>query len=183
MLKTTDLSAYNNSGYNAGPLIKRMLWYLVSLMFFRNALFPFYGFKTLLLRAFGAKVGRGLVIKPYVNIKYPWFLTLGDHCWIGELVWIDNLADVSIGDHVCVSQGALILSGNHNYAESHFPLMLKPIVLENGVWIGAKAIVCGGSKCLSHAVLRAGSVTAGVLVAYSVYAGNPAVKAKERVIN
>lgn len=183
MLNKTDLSTYNNSDYNPGSPVKRVLWYFISLIFFKNSLFPFYSFKSFLLRSFGAKLGRGLIIKPNVNIKYPWFLSIGDHCWIGENVWIDDLCEIKIGSHVCISQGALLLSGNHNYSQPNFPLMLKPIIIEDGVWIGAKAIVCGGAVCASHAVLTAGSVTAGNLEAYTINAGNPAVKVKERQIS
>ena len=57
-----------------------------------------------------------------MNIKYPWFLAIGDHTWIGEKVWIDNLAEVAIGANCCVSQGAMLLCGNHNYKKSTFEL-------------------------------------------------------------
>ena len=56
------------------------------------------------MRLFGASVGKGVIINPRVNIKYPWKLVIGSNVWIGEKVWIDNLADVTIGDNVCLSQ-------------------------------------------------------------------------------
>ena len=131
---------------------------------------------------FGAKIGKGVVLKPNINIKYPWRLRIGNHSWIGEGVWVDNLEDVIIGANCCISQGALLLCGNHNYKKSTFDLMTGKIILEDGVWVGAKAIVCGGVVCMSHAVLSAGSVATSELEAYSVYQGNPAVKIKEREI-
>jgi len=177
-----DLSQYDNKWYKPGSSVKRFCWYWINLIFFRTGLFPFYGLKTFLLISFGAKVGRGVVIKPSVNIKYPWFLVLGNYVWIGENVWIDNLGKVTVGSNVCISQGALILSGNHDYSKSAFNLEILPIVLEDGVWIGAKAIVCGGTVCRSHVVVTAGSVVSGELETYSVYKGNPAVKIKSRII-
>jgi putative colanic acid biosynthesis acetyltransferase WcaF len=108
-LLKTDLSSFNNAWYKPGrSLGYRILWYLINLGFFRSP-FPFYGPKRFLLRAFGAKVGVGLIIKPHVSIKYPWRLVIGDHVWIGEEVWIDNLAKVTLKSHSCISQGALLL--------------------------------------------------------------------------
>lgn len=177
----TDLSTFNNSWYNPGGRIKRIVWYVLSLMFFETAWNGFFGIKRTLLRLFGAKVGRGVVIKPKVKIKYPWLLEIGNHCWIGEGVWIDNLAKVTLAKNVCISQGALLLCGNHNYKKTSFDLIVKPIHLEEGSWVGAKAVVCPGVTLKSHAVLTVGSVATHDLEAYSIYQGNPAVKIKNRI--
>lgn len=151
-------------------------------MFLLNPYNPFGGLKKLVLRMFGAKIGKGVVIKQRVNIKYPWKLKIGDHSWIGEDVWIDNLGEVKIGNNCCLSQGALLLCGNHNYKKSTFDLMVGNITLEDGVWIGAKCLVTGGVYCHSHALLAAGSVTHKNLEAYHIYQGNPAIKVRERII-
>jgi putative colanic acid biosynthesis acetyltransferase WcaF len=179
----TDLSQYNNAWYQPGNKIKRVLWYCVSLFFFQNYLFPFSAVKVFLLRLFGAKVGKGVVLKPNISIKYPWMLKLGNNIWIGEQVWIDNLAPVVIGDNVCLSQGALLLTGNHNYSEPNFDLIVKPIILSEGVWIGAKAVVCPGIECGSHSVLAVGSIATKNMDNYFIYQGNPAVKIKQRIIS
>jgi len=179
---TTDLSAFDNSWYYPGPLWKRALWYLVNVMFFRSRLNPFSGLKVFFLQLFGADIGRGVVIKPGVSIKYPWKLSVGKNSWIGEGVWIDNLAQVTLGANVCLSQGALLLCGNHNYRKPTFDLMVGDITLEDGVWIGAKSVVCPGVTCRSHAVLTAGSVATKDLEAYSICQGNPAVKVRDRNI-
>ncbi|HCA83156.1 MAG TPA: colanic acid biosynthesis acetyltransferase WcaF [Flavobacteriales bacterium] len=182
MKKTTDLSTYSNSWYHPGSAVKRVVWYGVNALFFLNPLFPFSGAKVFFLKLFGAEIGTGVVIKPGVNIKYPWKLKIGDHVWIGEKVWIDNLGQVNIGDHCCLSQGAFLLCGNHDYTKTGFDLIVKDITLENGVWIGAKAIVAPGTVLHSHAVLTAGSMASGELEAYSIYGGNPAQKIRERTI-
>ncbi|MDF2437036.1 MAG: acetyltransferase [Bacteroidota bacterium] len=179
----TDLSKFNNAWYDPGAgSVKRTLWYFTNSVFL-NSSFPLSGFKIFLLRIFGAEMGNGITIKPHVNIKYPWRLKIGDHVWIGEYAWIDNLANVTIADHVCISQGALLLCGNHNYKKDTFDLIIGEIVLEKGVWIGAKSIVCPGVKCFSHAVLSAGSVATSDLPSYGIYQGNPAKKIRERVIS
>ncbi len=178
----TDLSKYNNSWYKPGNPVKRLIWYFVNVLFFINPLNPSSKIKTSLLKIFGAKIGKGVTIKPGVNIKYPWKLEVGDHSWIGEKVWIDNLDMITIGTNCCLSQECMLLCGNHNYTKPTFDLIIGSITLEDGVWIGAKSIVTPGTICKSHAVLSVLSVAGGTLEPYSVYKGNPAVKIKERSI-
>ena len=117
----------------------RFIWYFFNAILFKSSFFPSYSLKRAILKIFGADVGIDVIIKPNVNIKYPWKLKVGDYVWIGEGVWIDNLDFVSIGSHSCISQGALLFCGNHDYSKSSFDLMVNPIVLEEGVWIGAKS--------------------------------------------
>lgn len=177
----TDLSKYNNSWFSpGGNILSRVLWYRLSSLFV-NSRFPFSGFKVFLLRLFGAKIGKGCVVKPNVNIKYPWNLSVGDHTWIGEHAWIDNLAQVSIGSNCCISQGGFLLTGNHDYAAPAFDLIVRPVTLEDGAWVGAKATVCPGVTLRSHAILSVGSVATGDLDEWSIYQGNPAVKVRERM--
>lgn len=182
MNRTTDLSRFRNPEYNPGPLFKRMAWFIVNALCFQNPLIPFSGLKRSLLRLFGAKVGKGVVIKPSVNIKYPWMLSIGDHSWIGEKVWIDNLAPTTIGSNVCISQGAMLLCGNHDYTQSSFDLITGEIVLEDGVWIGARALVGPGVKAGNHSVLAVQSVATQNLAPYTIYRGNPATAVRERRI-
>lgn len=177
----------NNSFYsttiNVGAgRTKQMLWYLVNVFFFKNSLNIFSSSKVLLLKLFGASLGKGVLIKPNVNIKYPWKLTVGNHCWIGEGVWIDNLSEVEMGDNVTLSQGALLLTGSHDHTRTTFDFLSAPIILEEGSWIGAKAIVLGGVTCKSHSILGVGAVASRDLMSYVIYQGNPAVPVMERKI-
>ncbi len=182
MMTKTDLSKYNNSWYNPGNPIRRFLWFFVNGLFFQNPLALGSFYKRFLLRLFGARIGKGVVVKPSVNIKYPWFLTVGDYTWIGEKVWIDSLAKVSVGANCCLSQGAMLLCGNHNYSAKTFDLMVGDITLEDGVWIGAHAVVCPGVTCSSHSVLSVKSVATSNLDPYSIYQGVPAINVKKRTI-
>jgi putative colanic acid biosynthesis acetyltransferase WcaF len=183
-MKQTDLSQFNNSWYSPGAsLVKQVLWYFVNILFFQNPFNPVSSLKTWLLRLFGAKVGQGVVIKPSVNIKYPWRLEVGDYTWIGEEVWIDNLVWVRIGANCCLSQGAMLLTGSHNYKVLAFDLMTGEIVLEDGAWVGAKAVVCPGVTLGSHAVLAVQSVATQSLKPYNIYQGNPAQWKRKREIS
>jgi putative colanic acid biosynthesis acetyltransferase WcaF len=170
-----DLGTYNNDWYKkqiGASRLRRVLWYCINAIVFNTFLFPFNGLKEWLLQLFGAKISTGVVIKPLVNIKYPWKLEIGENSWIGEGVWIDNLAAVKIGSNCCLSQGAFLLTGNHDFTSSRFELLVQEILLEDGVWIGAKAIICPGVVCRSHSVLTA----------HSIYQGNPAVEKRDRQI-
>jgi putative colanic acid biosynthesis acetyltransferase WcaF len=183
-MKPTDLSSYNNSPYKTGGNgFKRLLWHYTNAFVFKSSLFPVYRPKNWLLRLFGANVGSEVEIKPNVNIKYPWHLTIGNEVWIGENVWIDSLVPVIIGNNVCISQGAVLLTGSHNYKKPSFDLLTGGIILEDGVWIGACAIVNMGITVASHAVLTSGSVATKNLESYAIYQGNPAVKIRSRIID
>jgi putative colanic acid biosynthesis acetyltransferase WcaF len=182
MIMQTDLSRYDNSSYNpGGGTIRRLVWFYVNIFFFKSALFPISSLKCSLLRLFGARVGKGVNIKPSVNIKYPWRLTIGDYTWIGENVWIDNLDEVIIGKNCCISQGAMLLCGNHNYRKPTFDLVTGKITIQDGAWVGAYSIVCPGVTCKSHSLLAVNSVATRNLAAWGIYQGNPAIKVKERV--
>jgi putative colanic acid biosynthesis acetyltransferase WcaF len=179
---TTKHSQFNNSWYKPGKgALVRMLWYCANNLLLKSGM-PGSGWRRALLKLFGATVGKSVVLKPHINIKYPWRLKIGAYSWIGEDVWIDNLGEVSIGSHCCLSQGAMLLCGNHHYGKTTFDLMVGDITLEDGVWIGAKSVVCPGVVCKSHAVLSVGSIATSDLQAYAIYAGNPAKLVRERKI-
>lgn len=178
-----NLKQFNPNSFDKGASVKKQLiWILCNTFFLKNPLMLFMRPKIFLLKFFGAKIGKGLVIKPCVNIKFPWKLEIGEQVWLGENVWIDNLDKVIIGNHVCISQGALLLTGNHDYKSVSFDYKNAPIFLEDGVWIGAKTVVCPGVKCHSHAILTVGSVAMKNLDSFGIYQGIPAVKIRQRDI-
>lgn len=177
-----NLSTYAKGGHDPGPWLRRAAWYLLSLVLVESA-WPWpQALKRGLLRAFGARIGRGVVIKPRLRIKFPWRLSVGDRSWLGEEVWIDNLAPVRVGSDACLSQGACVFTGNHDRGSASFDLLLGPVEIGDGAWVGAKAILCPGARMEAGAILNAGSVGKGLLAAGGIYAGNPAQRAGTRVI-
>jgi putative colanic acid biosynthesis acetyltransferase WcaF len=176
-----DLSTFSTGRFARGAsTLKELLWLLVSFGLFRLCPLKLSVLKAVVLRWFGASVGRGVVIKPEVKITFPWKLTLGDHVWLGEQCWLLNLAPIEIASHVCISQRAFLCAGNHNYKSRAFDLITKPIRVERGAWIGAGAFVGPGVSVGSHAVLAAGSVATKDLEPYGIYQGNPAALTKIR---
>lgn len=175
--------AFDKKDFDAGASgLKIALWYFTSMFFFRSGLIPFSSILVFILRLFGSKIGKEVRIKPYIHIYYPWKLTIGDYSWLSECR-IENLAPVIIGKNVCISQKAMLLTGNHDYKKVGFDLITSPINLEDGVWIGASSIVCPGVIAKSHSILTVGSTASQNLDPYTVYKGNPAVAVKNRIIS
>jgi len=182
--QTVDLSRYSPGQFNRGAgVMKEGLWLVISLILFRLCPFSFSALKCSVLRAFGARIGRNVTIKPQVKITFPWKLAVGDHVWLGEECWLLNLERIVIGSHVCISQRAFLCTGSHNFKRATFDLITQPIALEDGVWIGASGWVGPGVTLGSHAVLTAGSVAAKNLDANGIYRGNPAELVRQRVIS
>lgn len=178
----TNLKDYDNSWYNPGGTpLKRVLWYFVDIAIMRSHWNPLISLRQKTLKLFGAKIGKNVVIKPGVSVKYPWLLEVGDYSWIGEDVWIDNLAQVTIGSNCCISQGAMLLCGNHNYKLPTFDLIVKPIIIKNGAWVGAKSTVCSGVTLHEGAILSVGSIATKNLDSNKIYQGNPAIYKRERI--
>jgi putative colanic acid biosynthesis acetyltransferase WcaF len=182
---TVKLATFRNSatGYHPGaPRLKRMAWHFVNELVLRNRLLPAFGLKPAALCAFGATLGERVRIKWGVNVRFPWNLKVASDVWIGENVWIDSITTITIGSNTCISQGAYLLSGNHDYKSPSFDITPGPITIEDGVWIGAKALVGPGVTCKSHSILCAGSVLFSDMEPYTVYQGNPAVPKRRREV-
>lgn len=178
-----DLSKYQNKWFNPGSKVLILIWLFVSAIFFRHPLPVPSVIKVFILRLFGAKISHGVVIKPSVHIKYPWKLSIGRNSWIGENVWIDNLAYVKVGDNCCLSQGSYLLTGNHDFTSRSFDLMISEINIENEVWVGAKSVVCPGVTLKQASILAVGSIATKDMDALGIYQGNPAMKIKQRIIS
>ena len=179
-----DLSSYSSARFDRGASKAReFVWLLVSLVLFRLCPFSFSALKRMLLRAFGAKVGKGAVIKPQVKITFPWKLEIGDHVWLGEECWLLNLERITIGNCVCVSQRAVLCTGSHDYKSPAFNLIVKPIEVGDGAWLGAGCWVGPGVIVGNHAVLAAGSVATKDIEPFGVYRGNPAAFVRQRIIS
>lgn len=161
------------------PYWVEALWNVIQSILF-SSFMPGSCWRVLLLQLFGARLGRGVVIKPGVRVKFPWRLAVGDYSWIGEDVWIDNLAQVNIGAHCCISQGAFLCTGSHDWSEPAFLLITQPIQIEDGVWVAAKAIVAPGVIIGTGAVLGLGSVATNNLEQGWIYQGVPAQPVKRR---
>jgi putative colanic acid biosynthesis acetyltransferase WcaF len=182
-MSRVDLSSYDNSWYWPGrSKLVRALWFFIGLPIVRSSLLPSSSIRRIVLRSFGAKLERGVVLKPGIRVKSPWFLSIGKNSWIGEDVWIDNLVEVKIGANVCISQGAYLCTGNHDWSDISFGLNVRQIVLEDGSWVGARALLGPGVIIGACGIAVAGSIVTKSIPAFEIHAGNPASFIKRRII-
>ena len=136
---STRLDLFDNSDFHPGNVVKRLLWICFSGLFFQTWIPWPSKLKSTLLRGFGARIGKGLVIKPRVTIKYPWKLRIGDHVGLGRTFGLTTSQKSPSAVTSVFLKGLLLLCGNHNFKTPTFDLITRPITLEDGVWIGAKS--------------------------------------------
>ncbi|HLH56769.1 MAG TPA: WcaF family extracellular polysaccharide biosynthesis acetyltransferase [Verrucomicrobiae bacterium] len=174
------MSRVRNDLFNSAQGLRRgasrpveALWYAFKCLVFLSAVPYPTSFKCAILRRFGARVGRGVILKPRINIHFPWKLTIGDFTWIGEEVFILNFEPVVIGSHCCISQRAFLCTGNHDYRQVEMPFRNRPIAVNDGAWVGAQVFVGPGVTVGSDSVLTVGSVATRSLPPEMICSGNP----------
>lgn len=174
------LDRFDNSDFDRGrPRWIEVCWNVIQGLLFSSWL-PGSGWRVFLLRRFGGEIGQGVVIKPRVRVKFPWRLSIGDHSWLGEAVWIDNLDRVTIGSHCCISQGVYLCTGNHRWDLETFDLETRPISISDQVWVGAKSVIAPGTELLEGVVIAAGSVVTGKIEPWLVWSVGPKTQMKKR---
>ncbi|MBK8284628.1 MAG: colanic acid biosynthesis acetyltransferase WcaF [Ahniella sp.] len=163
------LDQFDGSRFDRGrSRLVEILWAVLQESLFATGL-PGSRWRAGLLRMFGAEVGAGVVIKPRVRVKFPWRLHVGDHSWIGEAAWIDNLAEIRIGSHTCISQGVYLCTGNHDWSVAGFDLRVAPILIGSGCWVGAFCLVAPGSRITDGSVLSLGVAWSGASEENTIY--------------
>lgn len=149
------------------------LWMLVEALLVTNPLQLSSGLRRWALTAFGAQIGRGVILRPRLRVKFPWNLTIGDRCWIGEGVWIHN-QDQLVIEHDCViSQETFITTGSHN-SRTNMDLTVAPVHIEAGAWLTTRCIVLQNVRVGRNALVTPGSVVIRSIEPNTVYSGNPA---------
>lgn len=155
------------------------LWMLAEWLAVYNPLQVSSGVRRMVLRGFGARVGRGVVLRPRLRVKFPWNLEIGDRSWIGEGVWCHNQEKITIGCDVVISQEAFLTTGSHD-TRTTMDLIVKPIRIEDGAWITSRAIVLQGVTVGRNSILTPGSVAREDMLENGIYAGNPAMRVGTR---
>lgn len=177
-----DLSQFNaKEGLNRGMnRVTEVIWYLLKMFFFLTPIPWPSKLKSNLLQAFGANVGKGVIIKPRVNIHFPWKLVIGDNVWIGEEVFILNFEIIIIESNVCISQRSFLCGGNHDYRDEAFGYRNGPITLQDGVWVGAQSFVGPNVVLGKNCVITAGSIVSSDQPENMICSGNPCKPIKQR---
>jgi putative colanic acid biosynthesis acetyltransferase WcaF len=160
--------------------LKRYCWAIIWRFFCRWTPNPMHKWRIWILRLFGARIGKKNFIYPTCTIWAPWLLETGDVVAVGPGVEIYNPGGVRLGHHCVISQHAFLCGATHDYNSAEFAYIKKEIVLEDYVWVCAKAIILPGVRCKEGSVLATATVTSKDLDAWTVYAGNPAKAVKMR---
>ena len=166
--------------YTLKHYVRRALWEIVQATVFRFSPRKAHGWRAFWMRLFGADLARPCYIKNTSRIKHPWLLRVGLYSCVAEEVNVYNLGPITIGDNTCISQGAHLCAGTHDYTRPNLPLQRPPIVIGSGVWVCAEAFIGPAVTIGDNAIVGARSVVMNDVPANMIVAGNPAVVVKER---
>ena len=156
------------------------IWWLVQATLFKLSPQFLYGWRRFLLRSFGAKIGKGVIIRPSVQITYPWKVTIGDYSWIGDDVVLYSLGNIRIGSNTVISQRSYLCTGSHDYTKEDFPIYAKEIVVKDQCWLATDVFISPGVTINEGTVVGARSTVIKDLESFSVYVGSPAKRLKNR---
>jgi putative colanic acid biosynthesis acetyltransferase WcaF len=180
-MKGVDLSRYTDPLTKADKF-SRLFWNLVWLLFFRFSPVPFFAWRNFLLRLFGAKLGKRVLVYPSARIWAPWNLEMDDYSCIGKDVDCYCMAKVRLGKHVTVSQYSYLCTGTHDIQDPYLGLLSFPITIGDGAWVTADVFIGPGVHIGEGAVVGARSSVYGNVRAWTVVGGNPAKFIKRRTL-
>jgi len=159
----------------------RLLWSVCYVLMYRYSPRPFHGWRSMLLRLFGAKLGPACHFYPKSRIWAPWNLVCEDRVSVADDAELYNPSPFYLGSHAIVSQGAYICGATHEYNDPAFKLVSFPMRLGAYSWICARAAVNPGVNVGDGAILALGAIATQDLEPFGIYAGVPARKVKERL--
>lgn len=156
-------------------------WWFVQAVLFKTSPQFMYSWRRFLLRCFGAKIGRNVILRPSMHTQFPWKVSIGDNSWIGDEVVLYSLGNIEIGSNVVVSQKSYLCTGSHDYLVDSFPIYTKPIVLEDECWLATDVYVGPGVTIGKGTVVGARSSVFKSLPENKICVGSPAIAMKDRL--
>ena len=169
-----DLSKYDQSSFDRGrPTWLILIWWLVQAVFFPLTLHNFSFFRCWLLRLFGAKIGKKVVIRPRARFTYPWKVEIDDYSWIGDNVVFYSIDRIQIGSHCVISQKSYLCTASHDFQDEAFGLITSPIRIGNGTWIATDCFIAPGVSIGDNAVIGARSSVFKDIPSQQVAWGSP----------
>lgn len=183
MSRFQDLSRFSlPPGFRGRTAINVQLWWIVQATLFRWSPQCAYGFRNAILRAFGATVGKSVIIRPSVTFTYPWKVAIGDYAWVGDDVVLYSLGEIEIGAHAVVSQSSYLCAADHDYTQPDFPIRSRKLTIGPGAWIAADVFLAPGVTIGAGAVIGARSSVFKDMPAGMVCFGYPCVAVRKRVV-
>ena len=172
----------NPDNFRGRSKIFVQLWWIVQALLFKPSPQFLYGWRRFLLRCFGAKIGKAVIIRPSVSITYPWKLSIGDYSWVGDAAVLYTLGEISIGKNTVVSQRSYLCTGSHDYTKIDFPIYSKKIDIEDECWLGTDVYVGPNVSIGKGTIVGARSSVFKNLPSGKVCIGSPARVIKDRQI-
>jgi putative colanic acid biosynthesis acetyltransferase WcaF len=179
-----DLSSFRMPpGFRGRPAWYVQLWWIVDALLFRTSPQALYSWRAFLLRSFGAKIGKGVMVRPSASVTYPWKLVVGDYSWIGDEVVLYTLGNIRVGSHTVISQRSYLCAGSHNIEDVGFTITSQPIEVGDQCWIASDVFICPGVKVGTGTVVGARSTVTHDLPSGVIAYGSPARPARPRSPN
>ncbi len=178
MQKLNTFQLPNNFRGRSGLIVQ--LWWFVQAVLFKTSPQILYGWRRFILRLFGAKIGKGVVIRPSVTITYPWRVSIGNYSWIGDNVTLYSLGEIRIGKNVVISQKSYLCAASHDYNKEDFPIWAKKITIEDGCWLATDVYVAPGITINKSTIVGARSSVFRDLPSLKICIGSPAKPVKDR---
>jgi putative colanic acid biosynthesis acetyltransferase WcaF len=141
---------------------------------------PFFGWRRMILRLFGARVGAHVRVYPSSRIYMPWNVEIGDWAALGDDVFVYSLGKVRIGQNVSLSYRSHVCAGAHDLEDPALPLLKLPVCIEDGAWVGTEAFIGPGVTVGRGAIVGARAVVAKDVGPLDVVGGNPACVIRKR---
>lgn len=181
-MKYQNLDTYKTpKGFRGRSKLTVQVWWLVQALFFKTSPQFLYGWRRFLLRLFGAKIGKHVILRPSMTVTYPWKLSIGDYSWIGDDVVLYSLGEIAIGSHTVISQKGYLCTGSHDYLSEDFMIYAQKITIGTKCWLATDVYVAPGITIDDGTVVGARSSVLNDLPAHKVCVGTPAKPIKDRV--
>ncbi|MGR3766033.1 WcaF family extracellular polysaccharide biosynthesis acetyltransferase [Rossellomorea sp. NS-SX7] len=181
MKNKINLKNYNQNSYDRGKNGAFVLiWWFIQSTFFRLSFHNMYNWRNMILRMFGAKIGKGVKVRASAKFTYPWKIEVGDNSWIGDNVKLYSLDNIIIGSNCVVSQESYLCTGSHDIIDPHFSLVTKPINIKDGAWIASDVFIYPGVIIGEMGVAAARSTVLHNIPSNEIHAGSPARYIKNR---
>jgi putative colanic acid biosynthesis acetyltransferase WcaF len=152
------------------------LWRTIYILLYKPSPQIMYGWRRFLLRLFGAKIGKNVILRPSVEITYPWKIEIGDYSWIGDNVVLYSLGKITIGSNTIISQKSYLCTGSHDFNSVAFDIFEKPIIIGNSCWIATDVFVAPGVQIADEVIIGARSSVFKSIKTKGLYKGNPILK-------
>ncbi|HDH7847170.1 putative colanic acid biosynthesis acetyltransferase [Raoultella ornithinolytica] len=178
MYKLSEFSIPRGFRGRSGLVVQ--LWWIVDSLLFRPSPQIFYKWRVFLLRLFGAKIGKNVIIRPTVKVTYPWKVQIGDYSWVGDDVVLYSLGNIFIGNNSIISQKSYICAGSHEYMKESFDITQEDISIGNSSWLATDVFVAPGVVIGDNTVIGARSSVFSDIPSNSICIGSPATKVRNK---